>query len=382
MAFFDKHNLVTFSNIVNSHLMQSPNFDGFTLNLYTYTELFPNPEKQITYFPKLMTKINESCLGNIGPEYRSALSKEFRKLNSNFELAILTNQEITDVSNPTNTFKQIGIPIAILIVEKGECKKYPNMYTINLICSHLGKGKYMMALYCYICKIKGQQYGLLELANAYLNPGGLCLYQKFGFKYDPLLYTQGQDSCFSDFHNLPMRLDFSQHDNPETTINILMDFEKRFKKDNICSLRDKVSQTAYGLLLNLHRFILVGDFENNAELHVFEDVEGNVYKYKDLLAYLMSQRLDLESVLRIFEASILAKNPPPMDMISEVIKNGYTPAMPIIETPPKRQTRSAKPDDTSTLQSPRGINRALSARNTKKSVGGKRKKKRNKTKKR
>jgi hypothetical protein len=362
MVFFDKHNLVIFSDIVNSHLIQSPNFNGFTLNLYTYSELFPNPEKQITYFSKLMTKINESCLGNIGPEYRNSLSKEFRKLNPNFELAILTNQKITDVSNPTNTFKQIGIPIAILIVEKGECAKHPNMYTINLICSHLGKGKYMMALYCFICKEKGQQFGLLELANAYLNPGGLCLYQKFGFKYDPLLYTQNQDFCFSDFHNLPMKLDFSQYDNPNTAINILMDFEKRFKKDNICLLRDKVSQTAYGILLNLHRFILVGNFENNGKLHTFTDAEGNHYKYNDVLTHLTSQGIDLENMLHVFDTSILAKSTPPMDIIVDIIKHGYTPAMPITETPPKRQTRSS---NTQTL--------------TKKSGGKKRK--RNKTKK-
>lgn len=139
MNFFDKTSLDAFSTNINSRLMQSPNFDGFTLNLYTYKELFPDTNKQVTYAPKLMKKISETCLGYIGQEYRTVLSSVFRKLNPDFEMVILTNQEISDVSNPTNTFKQIGIPVAALIVEKGECKKYPNMYTVNLICSHLGK---------------------------------------------------------------------------------------------------------------------------------------------------------------------------------------------------------------------------------------------------
>ena len=322
MDFFDKTSINAFSTNINSQL------DGFTLNLYTLKELFPDPSKRITYIPKLMKKISDTCLGYIGQEYRSMLSSEFEKLNPNFEMVILTNQEIPDFSNPTNTFKQIGIPVAALIVEKEECKKYPNMYTVNLICSHSAKGKYMMALYCYICKLKGQSYGLLELAKGYLNPGGLCLYQKFGFKYDPLLYDNKVDFCFSDLHNLPMIVDFSEYDSPETSINILTDMETLFQKDPICMLRDKVSQTAYGILLNLQRFVKVGNFETNTILHSFNDTEGNNYKYHDLFTYLKTSNIDLQKLLEQFASAIASKVSPPINIISKIIEISYTPAAP------------------------------------------------------
>lgn len=186
--------------------------------------------------------------------------------------------------------------VGFIIVELGECKKYPFGYSINLICTNKkapsGSGSILMGLYLYtilshpnktnatsitfppgkatkqiIQKIDEddddlivetkfssdeplipvQQFGILELASAYTNPGGLCMYEKFGFEYTESMY--GED-CFPDFNNLPMIIDFSLkpgysdldiEQKKQKIINITIGKDRGFPKSKICSVRDKIT---------------------------------------------------------------------------------------------------------------------------------------------
>jgi hypothetical protein len=184
--------------------------------------------------------------------------------------------------------------VGFIIVELGECKTYPFGYSINLICTNkyapAGSGSILMGLYLYtiLCHPdktdstditfplgKGmvniveksstpedavsviettftstepltpvQQFGILELASAYRNPGGLCMYEKFGFQYTESMYGS---QCFEDFDNLPMLIDFntkpgyselSKEQRQQKIINITAGTDKGFPKSKICYVRD------------------------------------------------------------------------------------------------------------------------------------------------
>jgi hypothetical protein len=191
--------------------------------------------------------------------------------------------------------------VGFIIVELGECKQYPFGYSINLICTNkkapAGCGSILMGLYLYtilshpdkndsttitfptgnavlniIEKPRSneaigdvtievtfssdepltqvQQYGILELASAYTNPGGLCMYEKFGFQYTESMY--GED-CFPDFNNLPMIIDFntkpgyselSKEQRKEKVINITAGTDRGFPKSKICNVRDSFTTPA------------------------------------------------------------------------------------------------------------------------------------------
>jgi hypothetical protein len=202
--------------------------------------------------------------------------------------------------------------VGFIIVELGECKTYPHGYSINLICTNnkapAGSGSILMGLYLYTILShpdktdteaiifppgKGeltivekphsadiedtdieysfstlesltpvQQFGILELASAYTNPGGLCMYEKFGFQYTESMFgTQ----CFEDFSNLPMLIDFktkpgyaelSTEQKKQKILNITTGTDKGFPKSKICSVRDSYINPAGKNILTREQTLL------------------------------------------------------------------------------------------------------------------------------
>jgi hypothetical protein len=142
--------------------------------------------------------------------------------------------------------------VSFIVVERGECLTYPEAYSINLICARPGGwGQIMMALYLYTIannKLVKDKKGILELANAYLNPAGVCMYSKFGFVYDSSLFGE---YCFPDLNNLPMIINDI---NSQKTIDILLGTDS-YPKPFICSISDKPLQIFVGACMNLERFI-------------------------------------------------------------------------------------------------------------------------------
>ena len=101
--------------------------------------------------------------------------------------------------------------VGFIITELGECKKEPNIVSVNLICARPGtvRGGLLMGAYLY-CLKKQRSYkkiGILELARGYLNVAGFISYTKLGFNKDLSLY--GED-CFSDYANLPMSVNLTR----------------------------------------------------------------------------------------------------------------------------------------------------------------------------
>ena len=113
-----------------------------------------------------------------------------------------------------NDDKPIDRIIAFLITEIGECDtpEYKHIPVLNLISvarrfeyNESGKlinrivypGVSRILFYMYLTALmkNGYDYGLLELAHNYSNLGGLCLYNKFGFREDISIKTS---TCFFD----------------------------------------------------------------------------------------------------------------------------------------------------------------------------------------
>jgi hypothetical protein len=108
--------------------------------------------------------------------------------------------------------KKLRSVMGFLIVQKGECRAFPEDYAVNLICvkddAEPGTGPLLIGLYLYTIierrRTTGHlQLGLLELAGGYYNIAGLCLYSKFGFEPTINLAIPG---CFSTPGNMPMEL--------------------------------------------------------------------------------------------------------------------------------------------------------------------------------
>ena len=249
------------------------------------------------------------------PYAQSAVQRaiDLTKNEKNFDILIASTRVIEDVSLPVE--RRLEGVVAFVIVEMGECAKYPSAYSINLICTDLekaisGTGSVLMGAFLYTilshpnntkpkapinfptgksflkvtskrlsdgrvienCTfgsdeglIPVQQIAVLELASAYNNPGGLCMYEKFGFTYDQTMYsddTKGID-CFSDRDNLPMLINFTTKPGyaeinnelrKDKVVKITAGIDKGFAKSKICSVRGE-EQKLLGMLKSIKIYI-------------------------------------------------------------------------------------------------------------------------------
>jgi len=168
--------------------------------------------------------------------------------NDNFEIIAL--------------FEDESLPISFLVVEKGECDKLSGAWSVNLICAALqsprglkGLGQILMGLYLYTIAENDEvqeKVGVLELANGYINAGGLASYSKLGFVVDDSLY--GED-CFPNYNNLPM---IAREIDPDRLIDILNNVpNSAYNKEPICLIGDRDMQLYAGICLNLVTFITI-----------------------------------------------------------------------------------------------------------------------------
>ena len=232
-----------------------------SLHFYSFTTLV-----KMNKIKNLSSAVHSNCI-NISSTY---IDNSLHKLNSNYrnnideyDLVLVTKTEITK----DDSYNMVSNVLGFMIVQKGECKKYPNAYSLNLICTKAdisgSVGSYLLALYVYTIANNNEvtsKVGLLELASAYLNMGGLCLYSKYGFEYDHSLYGY---RCFKDINNLPMIVDLKNKygltetnvdEVSEKIINICTKNQQIFTKPEICYIRGD-RQIILGILMNLKRFM-------------------------------------------------------------------------------------------------------------------------------
>ncbi len=137
---------------------------------------------------------------------------------------------------PTNNNIEIDNAVAFIVTQKGECKKLPSVYSVNLICARpgergAGSGQILLGLFLYcLSEISdATKKGILELADGYVNISGLASYSKLGFQVNYDLY--GND-CFNDYNNLPMIADNIVSQN---IIDILVDGANIYSKPLLCN---------------------------------------------------------------------------------------------------------------------------------------------------
>lgn len=253
-------------------------------------------QNNVKYFIQILSK---SICADIDPKYAASAVQRAIDLEKNekeFDILIMSTKIIEDVTLPIE--KRLGGVVAFIIVELGECKKFPSAYSINLICTNTkvaipGTGSVLMGAFLYTIVshpnnsnptqpivypsgksflkvtsktlqdgnkieyatfgtteplIATQQVAVLELASAYQNAGGLCMYEKFGFTFDSTMFSDDSKgiSCFDDRENLPMKIDFnsmdgysglSNADKKKKIVDITAGIDKGFPKSKICSVR-------------------------------------------------------------------------------------------------------------------------------------------------
>jgi hypothetical protein len=207
------------------------------------------------------------CRGSILDSYlEEALDAAFGD-NPNYEVVALFEDNVKSA------------PISFLIVEKGECEKMSEAWSVNLICASLqspkglkGVGQILMGLYLYIIAENEEveeKTGVLELANGYINAGGLASYSKLGFIVDKSLY--GED-CFPNYNNLPM---IASDIDPDRIVDILNNVPNAaYNKEAVCLIGDRDIQLYAGICLNLLTFMTLVP-EGIRKKHIIADYALN-----------------------------------------------------------------------------------------------------------
>jgi hypothetical protein len=130
----------------------------------------------------------------VGQRYRAnALDDAIFSMNSKFDILFLQNKSDDNV-------------LGFVIAELGECKREPNVYAVNLICSQSGLGKLLLGACLYCIKFNddvSEKKCILELAHAYKNTAGFFMYTKLGFNLDDSLIGK-EGECFFDYLHIPM----------------------------------------------------------------------------------------------------------------------------------------------------------------------------------
>lgn len=184
------------------------------------------------------TLARSSCKGEIHPDYgRNSVRRGITVTNA-YDIVIIADSSIKQKQNIQDKLQDI---YGMMVVQKGECIKYPQIYAINLICANKPNiSKFLLGL--YMCTIKKTPnlppYGLLEVGGNYTNVSAYCAYQKFGFNHEEQLI----DNCFPDDArgNLPMVVDIDMF-SLDDIFKIIKD-EINLPKDDLCYIRGNLQE--------------------------------------------------------------------------------------------------------------------------------------------
>ena len=254
--------------------------------IYTYEDVIALTKVNgpAAWMRVLLAILQKTCGDNIGSEYYDLITTLFSTQPDDMDLVFITNTQFTTPASRRDNplLSQIENPnciiLGLLITQKNECEMYPNVHTVQLICSKHKQGSFLLGLYLYIIKQQGfnmiadgRQIGLLELANGYTNVGGLCAYNKYGFKVSRDLY---RDNCFTDYDNLPMEVNIK-----DTSVENIFSIYKGIsvhKKNPLCKV--VVQQMLLGMLMNLKRYVELNRKDNIVPLITSDNYTFNYEK--------------------------------------------------------------------------------------------------------
>lgn len=254
-------------NIVDIYLRETNTTD----HIFTLNELSTMSSNKPELKQKIVDTIQKNCGLNITMGYAKDLVKSLLASPADYDMIIIS---------PTRQFEPEHT-LGFLIVEKNECKKMNGVWSVNLICSNANRGKLLLGLYLYTIIANPhirKKKGILELANGYVNSGGLCMYSKYGFAYDETMYGK---NCFPDHGNLPMQIDLSKM-KLEDVLQIVNGIVSSIPADvkSFCAMRGN-AQLSLALCKNLLRYLELGvDDEYAIEL---DSSNKAVFRYESLL---------------------------------------------------------------------------------------------------
>lgn len=205
-------------------------------NYARLSDLFPN-------MPKICESIKECCSGGVDKIYAENACNKCNN-DPDTDMLFLLSEPLEQITYENFKSKLL----AFVITERGECKKFPDIFCVKLICSTASKGGIAMACFLYCMMNHPSQYtriAFLELASGYENIAGFCLYQKFGFQPDESLRHA---DCYRQLSNLPMSCEFyrfgkTNEEQSERLIAIVNNDPKaQFEKEPLCYIKPKEKQ--------------------------------------------------------------------------------------------------------------------------------------------
>jgi len=146
----------------------------------------------------------------IGRDY--GISAIERLKTNTFDVLFAVDDQYNSVAAARSTdataIKKMEHIVGFIILEYGECKTKPTVWSVNLICTTTNirrktiKSTLLLGAYLYCIRNSAfTKECILELAGGYTNMPGFISYTRMGFKKDTSLYN---NNCFEDFNNLPM----------------------------------------------------------------------------------------------------------------------------------------------------------------------------------
>lgn len=171
--------------------------------------------------------------------------------------------------------------LGFIVLEKGECRDFPTVYSVNLICaikdpaSSVGIGKILLgaAIHCLkgAAAVPRHRQFILELAGGYTNIAGLCAYSALGFGPNTTLYGA---NCFPDYSNLPMLMDLNS-----VTLDELLDLvlgDARLKHP-LCIVTNPHLQILIAMLENLYSNLQGGGMcPGNEQIQIAFNISKNL----------------------------------------------------------------------------------------------------------
>lgn len=174
---------------------------------------------------------------------------------------------------------------AFIVVQKGECKKYMNTYTIKLVCGkEKGDAIPLIGAYCYMIaknneRTGSRDKGILEMIGLYKNVSGLCSYTKFGFEEDIDLLDD--ENCYTNFaDSLPMSANISRYQPPSIYIDIV-NTNRGVMGHTICKIKNEESKIITISLYNiLYILKALKQMKNAYEISYNPESKKYAYSYK------------------------------------------------------------------------------------------------------
>ena len=257
-TFFTERIINKYNEKINNNKLTIVNLEQILLKMDEIDN--DSDENKISLLQELLPKL---VCKNMGEAYtietveRGTNPKQY----PNYDICFLINKQTNNINEMIKGF---------LVVQRGECAKYPNVYCLKLICA-LEQGHLLVGCYLYTIinhpilpsefnKIKLypinstqetpiEKIGLLEMSASYENISALCLYTKFGFQEDKSLRGY-YSNCFREENNLPMIIDLSSI-LENKIIKIVNKEDEGYKKHIICQITDKKLQKILGFLYKM-----------------------------------------------------------------------------------------------------------------------------------